>query len=110
MAVRTEMPFAALQEPAAVAQGVEVRRLLEADRAGVEERHPAQIDDDPIAGAPLFEPFKGLWSYRTGDLRIVYRIVIEARDPKFNLAATKALLEKGRTTPTRAAKKKKRAR
>ena len=38
-----------------------------------------KIDDDPIAGAPLFEPFKGLWSYRTGDLRIVYRIVIEAR-------------------------------
>jgi mRNA-degrading endonuclease RelE of RelBE toxin-antitoxin system len=37
------------------------------------------IDEDPIAGAPLFEPLKGLWSYRTGDLRIVYRIVAEAR-------------------------------
>jgi mRNA-degrading endonuclease RelE of RelBE toxin-antitoxin system len=38
-----------------------------------------RIDDDPIAGAPLFDPLKGLWSYRTGALRIVYRIVAEAR-------------------------------
>ena len=38
-----------------------------------------RIDDDPIAGAPLFEPLKGLWSYRTGDLRIVYRVVAEGR-------------------------------
>lgn len=38
-----------------------------------------RIDDDPIVGAPLFEPLKGLWSHRTGDLRIVYRIVTEAR-------------------------------
>jgi mRNA-degrading endonuclease RelE of RelBE toxin-antitoxin system len=38
-----------------------------------------RIDDDPIAGAPLFEPLKGLWSYRTGALRIVYRIVAEGR-------------------------------
>jgi len=38
-----------------------------------------RIDDDPIAGAPLFEPLKGLWSWRSGDLRIVYRIVAEAR-------------------------------
>lgn len=37
------------------------------------------IDDNPIAGAPLFEPLKGLWSYRTGELRIIYRIVAEAR-------------------------------
>ena len=36
------------------------------------------IDDDPIAGAPLFEPLKGLWSRREGELRIVYRIVAEA--------------------------------
>jgi mRNA-degrading endonuclease RelE of RelBE toxin-antitoxin system len=38
-----------------------------------------RIDDNPIAGAPLFEPLKGLWSYRTGDLRIVYRVVAEGR-------------------------------
>jgi mRNA-degrading endonuclease RelE of RelBE toxin-antitoxin system len=38
-----------------------------------------RIDDDPIAGAPLFEPLKGLWSYRDGSIRIVYRIVPEAR-------------------------------
>lgn len=37
------------------------------------------IDDDPIIGAPLFEPLKGLWSYRPGNLRIVYRIVTEGR-------------------------------
>ncbi len=38
-----------------------------------------RIDDDPIAGAPLFDPLGGLWSYRTGGLRIVYRITPEAR-------------------------------
>ena len=37
------------------------------------------IDGDPIAGAPLFEPLRGLWSYRAGHLRIVYRIMPEAR-------------------------------
>lgn len=49
-----------------------------------EEREAARhalrmIDDDPIAGAPLFEPLDGLWSYRTGGLRIIYRIMSEAR-------------------------------
>ena len=38
-----------------------------------------RIDEDPIAGAPLFEPLRGLWSYRTGHLRIIYRIMPEAR-------------------------------
>lgn len=37
------------------------------------------IELDPIAGAPLFEPLKGLWSYRTEELRILYKIVAEAR-------------------------------
>lgn len=37
------------------------------------------IDEDPIIGAPLFEPLRGLWSYRAGDVRVVYRIVAEAR-------------------------------
>ena len=37
------------------------------------------IDEDPIAGAPLFEPLRGYWSYRAEHLRIVYRIVAEAR-------------------------------
>jgi mRNA-degrading endonuclease RelE of RelBE toxin-antitoxin system/PHD/YefM family antitoxin component YafN of YafNO toxin-antitoxin module len=36
-----------------------------------------KIDDDPIAGAPLFDPLKGLWVYRAEHLRIVYRIVAE---------------------------------
>jgi len=37
------------------------------------------IDDDPILGAPLFEPLKGVWSHRAGRLRILYRIVTEGR-------------------------------
>ncbi|MEA2568713.1 MAG: hypothetical protein QOI24_714 [Acidobacteriota bacterium] len=37
------------------------------------------IDDDPIAGSPLFDPLRGLWSLRVEHLRIVYRIVAEAR-------------------------------
>lgn len=39
----------------------------------------ASIDDDPIAGVPLFPPLRGYWSWRAGHLRIVYRIVAEAR-------------------------------
>ncbi|MCU1349534.1 MAG: hypothetical protein JWO56_2564 [Acidobacteria bacterium] len=39
----------------------------------------AFIDEDPIAGAPFFEPLRGLWSYRAGHLRLIYRIVAEAR-------------------------------
>ena len=38
-----------------------------------------RIDDDPIAGAPLFEPLKGLWSYRAENVRVVYRVVAEGR-------------------------------
>ena len=46
---------------------VTVRRVLEA------------IDDDPITGAPLFDPLRGYWSLRADGLRIIYRIVAEAR-------------------------------
>jgi mRNA-degrading endonuclease RelE of RelBE toxin-antitoxin system len=38
-----------------------------------------RIDEDPIVGAPLFEPLRGLWSARVGHLRVVYRILPEAR-------------------------------
>jgi len=38
-----------------------------------------RIELDPIIGAPLFEPLKGLWSYRTEDLRVIYKIVAEAK-------------------------------
>ena len=37
------------------------------------------IDDDPIAGAPLFDPLRGYWSFPVDGLRIVYRIVADAR-------------------------------
>jgi len=39
----------------------------------------ARINSDPISGAPLFEPLEGLWSHRTDELRIVYKIVAEAQ-------------------------------
>ena len=42
-------------------------------------RSLATIDEDPIIGAPLFEPLRGLWSVRAGHLRIVYRIFADAR-------------------------------
>jgi mRNA-degrading endonuclease RelE of RelBE toxin-antitoxin system len=48
------------------------------ERASVRDALEA-IDEDPILGAPLFEPLRGYWSYRAGHLRIVYRIVAEAR-------------------------------
>ena len=52
--------------------------LTSADRS-VARAALQHVDDDPICGAPLFEPLKGLWSLRAGDLRIIYRIVAEAR-------------------------------
>jgi mRNA-degrading endonuclease RelE of RelBE toxin-antitoxin system len=54
------------------------RALAPADRQLAAEALRT-IDDDPIIGAPLFEPLKGLWSYRPEELRIVYRIVTEGR-------------------------------
>lgn len=38
-----------------------------------------RIDEDPIVGAPLFHPLRSYWSYRIDELRILYRIVSEAR-------------------------------
>jgi mRNA-degrading endonuclease RelE of RelBE toxin-antitoxin system len=38
-----------------------------------------RIDEDPIVGAPLLEPLRGLWSYRAENVRILYRIMPEAR-------------------------------
>jgi len=51
-------------------------QLADHERALVDEALQ-RIDDDPIAGAPLFDPLKGLWVYRAEHLRIVYRIVAE---------------------------------
>ena len=63
-----------------IAESVEAdwKTLSAADRETVKTALQ-RIDDDPIAGAPLFEPLKGLWSYRAGDVRIVYRVVAEGR-------------------------------
>lgn len=52
---------------------------LSGDERATALRALETIDEDPIAGAPLFEPLRGLWSYRAEHLRIVYRIVAEAR-------------------------------
>jgi mRNA-degrading endonuclease RelE of RelBE toxin-antitoxin system len=38
-----------------------------------------RIDDDPIIGAPLFDPLRGYWSLPVDGLRIIYRIVADAR-------------------------------
>ena len=54
------------------------RALAEHEREAVSRALQA-LDDDPIAGAPLFDPLKGLWVYRAGHVRIVYRIAAEAR-------------------------------
>lgn len=34
----------------------------------------AAVAANPIAGAPLFDPLRGLWVYRAGRARIVYRV------------------------------------
>lgn len=52
--------------------------LAEHEQASIGEAFSV-IDEDPIAGAPFFEPLRGLWSYRAAHLRLVYRIVAEAR-------------------------------
>ena len=54
-------------------------RSLNGDERATARGALRMIDDNPIAGAPLFEPLKGLWSCRVGNLRIVYRIVTEGR-------------------------------
>ena len=54
-------------------------KTLDADSRETLRGALQRIDDDPIAGAPLFEPLKGFWSYRAGDLRVVYRVVAEGR-------------------------------
>jgi mRNA-degrading endonuclease RelE of RelBE toxin-antitoxin system len=72
-------------------------KLAEADQEEVEQRGKYErlrfaksaapiydaalrrIELDPIIGAPLFEPLKGLWSYRTEELRVIYKIVAEAK-------------------------------
>jgi len=38
-----------------------------------------RIDYDPIIGAPLFDPLRGYWSLPVDGLRIIYRIVADAR-------------------------------
>lgn len=50
--------------------------LADHERALVEDAL-RRIDDDPIAGAPLFDPLKGLWAYRAEHLRLVYRVMPE---------------------------------
>ena len=52
--------------------------LNDAERATVRKTLEI-IDEDPIIGAPLFDPLRGYWSYLADGLRIVYRIVADAR-------------------------------
>jgi mRNA-degrading endonuclease RelE of RelBE toxin-antitoxin system len=63
-----------------IAESVEADwKALNAAERDVARAALQRIDDDPIAGAPLFEPLKGLWSYRAEGVRIVYRVVAEGR-------------------------------
>ena len=54
-------------------------RALTVEQRAVATRALETIDEDPIIGAPLFEPLRGYWSYRSEGIRVVYRIVAEAR-------------------------------
>ena len=63
-----------------IAESVEKEwAALSAEEQATVKKSLLAIDDDPIIGAPLFEPLRGLWSYRAGHLRILYRVVPEAR-------------------------------
>lgn len=56
-----------------------VAAVLPSIDAGLVRQAFEIIDEDPIIGAPLFDPLRGWWSYRTDKLRVVYRIIAEAR-------------------------------
>jgi hypothetical protein len=49
------------------------RSLAEPDRDAA-RRAFAAIASNPISGAPLFEPLRGLWVYAEDAVRIVYRV------------------------------------
>ena len=54
------------------------KQLSDAERASVRKALET-IDEDPIIGAPLFEPLRGYWSLLADGVRIIYRIVADAR-------------------------------
>jgi len=54
-------------------------RALNADERAAVRRTLEVIDEDPIIGAPLFDPLRGYWSFLVDGLRILYRIVADAR-------------------------------
>lgn len=63
-----------------IVESVEAQWKALADHERVLARQMlVKIDEDPIIGAPLFEPLRGLWSARSENIRIVYRIMAEAR-------------------------------
>ena len=63
-----------------LAESLEAAWLAFAPHERVEIRAALEvIDEDPIIGAPLFEPLRGYWSYRAGHIRILYKIASEGR-------------------------------
>ena len=63
-----------------IAESVEPQwKTLTDDERATVRKSLEIIDEDPIIGAPLFDPLRGYWSYLTDGLRIVYRIVADAR-------------------------------
>lgn len=67
------MPWTVLYTASAARQ---IRKLDRAVRAKVEAAC-RELANDPERGKPLQLTLKGLRSWRTGDFRIVYRIVAE---------------------------------
>jgi mRNA-degrading endonuclease RelE of RelBE toxin-antitoxin system len=79
-----------------IAEAVETEwRSLGSEEQQLVRKALEAIDEDPIIGAPLFEPLKGLWSYRIAHLRILYRIMPEARFVVI-LSITRAAEQPGR--------------
>lgn len=62
-----------------VEKAAEEWKLLEADDRDALRVALERLDDDPIAGVPLFEPLCGYWSYRVGAYRLLYQVAPEAR-------------------------------
>jgi mRNA-degrading endonuclease RelE of RelBE toxin-antitoxin system len=54
------------------------KALTDAERASVRKALET-IDEDPIIGAPLYDPLRGYWSFTADGVRIIYRIVADAR-------------------------------
>jgi PHD/YefM family antitoxin component YafN of YafNO toxin-antitoxin module len=66
------------EEPVAMLERLRIPKSVSVPEEAKEALR--MIDDDPIAGSPLFEPLRGMWVLRAGpSLRVIYRIFPEAK-------------------------------